>query len=83
MKISVRNCTKIFKGILKYNYQKPIIFLALNKFDFWESYELQYFYTYIYNAKKNPIAIIHRANIFAKFFCCCCSSKSYYQKKKN
>lgn len=81
MKISLTNYTKTFKGILKHNYQKYIAFVALNKFGFWESYKLQYFFTYIYNTKKNPIAIIHRANIFAKVFFCC-SSESYYQRKK-
>lgn len=52
MKISLTNYTKTFKGILKHNYQKYIAFVALNKFGFWESYKLQYFFTYIYNTKK-------------------------------
>lgn len=41
-KISITIYSKIFKGMSKHNQQKHIIFVVLNKFDFWGSYELQY-----------------------------------------
>lgn len=54
----LNNYTKTFKGILKHNNQKYIIFVALNKFDFWESYKLLYFYKYyLQHQTKIPLQL--------------------------
>lgn len=66
MKIYITNYTKTFKGILKHNYQKYIIFIALNKI--WSLriiWAAGFLHMYLHH-QKSPIAIIHRANIFPK-----------------
>lgn len=69
MKIYLTNYTKTCKGILKHNYQKYIALLYSISLVF--ENHIRYSissHIFITHTKKNPIAIIHRSNIFAKVF---------------